>query len=116
MNDVDIGQACDTLHVGLFNSICQKSITKQWHHQKDESGGVPINDMFYLFYLCLNYIPLDIYYLCGLEDICFYDGSWIFSKIEKQNAQASTFLIKVKSIYHTNNDQPINICNVNWRL
>ncbi len=37
-------------------------------------------------------------------------------RFEKQNAQASTILIKVQSIHHMNNIQALNVGKFNWRL
>ncbi len=65
--------------------------------------------------LALMWLCIYEWHVCGLEDVCFSDGSWLFTKIEKQNAQSSTLLIKVKSIHHTKNDQAINVCSVESR-
>ncbi len=41
MNVVDVGQACDTLHVDLFNSISQKSNNENMTSQIFENIQLP---------------------------------------------------------------------------
>ncbi len=80
-----------------------------------KSDYVHMNDTFYFCCLCLNNILLYIYLTCVDKETSILGCSSILSKIEKQNAQASTFLIKVQSIHHTNNDKKIDVCHFNWR-